>query len=178
MGQRFGGKTMRKIIDPQMKIREIAIADIQIDLQSRDEIPKVLIGLQKLYCDRSLRKKVFEAFKDRVPDNVCPDKGRRGMNLRTIPVLGVIRLICNRDYDRLTDIVDNHITLRMMSGFFPHQESISALLYRRLKTISGCSNPQSLIKSIKSQSTAVTTSLGTQTCLTVAATPSYVTLHF
>lgn len=90
---------MRKIIEPQMKIGEIAIADIQIDLKSRDEIPKVLIGLQELYCDRTLRKKVFEALKDQVPEKVCPDKGRRGMNLWTVLVLGVLRLVCCQDYD-------------------------------------------------------------------------------
>ena len=82
-----------------MKIGEIAIADIQIDLKSRDEIPKVLIGLQELYCDRTLRKKVFEALKDQVPEKVCPDKGRRGMNLWTVLVLGVLRLVCCQDYD-------------------------------------------------------------------------------
>ncbi|MDM8556814.1 hypothetical protein QUF75_18970 [Desulfococcaceae bacterium HSG7] len=90
---------MCKVIEPQMEIGEISIADIKIDLRSRDEIPKVLIGLQELYCDRSLRKKVFEALKDMVPEKVNPDKGRRGMNLWTILVLGVLRLICNRDYD-------------------------------------------------------------------------------
>jgi len=82
-----------------MKIGEIAIADIQIDLKSRDAIPKVLIGLQELYCDRTLRKKVFEALKDQVPEKVCPDKGRRGMNLWTVLVLGVLRLVCCQDYD-------------------------------------------------------------------------------
>ena len=107
---------MRKIIEPQMKIGEIAIADIQIDLKSRDEIPKVLIGLQELYCDRTLRKKVFEALKDQVPEKVCPDKGRRGMNLWTVLVLGVLRLVCCQDYDWLTEIADNHITLRLMPG--------------------------------------------------------------
>ncbi len=107
---------MRKVIEPQMGIGEIAIADIQIDLQSRDEIPKVLIGLQELYCDRSLRKKVFEAFKDLVPEKVNPNKGRRGMCLWTILILGVLRLVCNWDYDKLTEIADNHITLRLMLG--------------------------------------------------------------
>jgi hypothetical protein len=86
------------------------------DLQSRDEIPKVLIGLQELYCHRSLRKKVFEALKDLIPDNVNQNKGRRGMNLWTILVLGVLRLVCNWDYDKLTEIADNHITLRLMLG--------------------------------------------------------------
>ncbi len=116
MRQRFRVKTMREIIVPQMKIGEIAIADIQIDLQSRDEIPKVLIGLQELYCDRSLRNKVFEALKDQVPEEINPDKGRRGMNLWTILVLGVLRLVCNWDYDKLTEIANNHITLHLMLG--------------------------------------------------------------
>ncbi len=116
MRQRFGGVTMRKVIEPQMEIGEIAIADIQIDLQSRDEIPKVLIGLQKLYCDRSLRMKIFEALKDLVPEEVNPNKGRRGMNLWTILVLGVLRLVCCWDYDKLTEIANNHITMRLMLG--------------------------------------------------------------
>ncbi len=48
---------MRKVIEPQMKIGEVSIADIQFDLRSRDEIPKVLIGLHsgnllRPYCSR------------------------------------------------------------------------------------------------------------------------------
>ena len=99
MRQRFGGVKMRKVIEPQMKIGEVSIADIRIDLKSRDEIPKVLIGLQELYCDRSLRKKVFDALKDLVPEEVSPYKGRKGMCFWTILVLGVLRLVCNWDYD-------------------------------------------------------------------------------
>ncbi len=99
MRQSFGGVTMRKAIEPQMKIGEISIEDIQIDIRSRDEIPKVLIGLQEIYRDRSLRTKVFEALKDLIPENISPDKGRRGMCLQTILVLGVLRLVCNWDYD-------------------------------------------------------------------------------
>ena len=37
---------MRKVIDLQMKISEIAIKDIEFDLKSRDEITKLLIGIQ------------------------------------------------------------------------------------------------------------------------------------
>ncbi len=44
----FGGKTMRKVMEPQMTIGEVSIPDIEFDLRSRDEIPKVLIGLQEL----------------------------------------------------------------------------------------------------------------------------------
>ena len=50
---------MRKVIEPQMTIGEVSIADIEFDLRSRDEIPKLLIGLQEIYCDPPVRKKVF-----------------------------------------------------------------------------------------------------------------------
>ena len=33
---------MRKVIEEQMKIGEVSIADIQFDLSSRDEMPKLL----------------------------------------------------------------------------------------------------------------------------------------
>ncbi len=118
MRQSFGDESMRKAIEPQMLIGEIPIADIQIDLRSRDEIPKVLIGLQAIYCCRPVREKVFEALKDLIPENVCLNKGRRGMNLWTILVLGVIRLVCNWDFDKLTEIANNHTTLRLMSGHY------------------------------------------------------------
>ncbi|MCP4704231.1 MAG: hypothetical protein GY865_06455 [candidate division Zixibacteria bacterium] len=107
---------MRKVIEPQMTIGEVSIADIEFDLRSRDEIPKLLIGLQAIYCDRNVREKVFEALKDLVPDKVNPDIGRRGMNLWTILVLGVLRLNCNWNFDKLTEIANNHITLRLMLG--------------------------------------------------------------
>jgi len=99
MRQSFGGVTMRKVIEPQMTIGEISIVDIQFDLLSRDEIPKVLIGLQEICCDRPVREKAFESLKDLLPEKVSPDKGRKGMCFWTILVSGVLRLVCNRDYD-------------------------------------------------------------------------------
>ncbi len=63
---------MRKMIEPQMQIGEAAIEDVEIDLRSRDEIPKVLIGLQEIYRDSSVRAKVFEALADLVPRQCQP----------------------------------------------------------------------------------------------------------
>jgi len=122
MRQRFGGETMRKVIEPQMEIGEISIPDVQIDLTSRDEIPKLLIGLQELYRDQSLRKKVFEALKDLIRPDINPNRGRKGMNLWTILVLGVLRLNCNWDFDKLVEIANNHLTLRLMLGHSPFGE--------------------------------------------------------
>jgi hypothetical protein len=107
---------MRKIIDMQMKIGELAIKDIEFDLRSRDEIPELLMGLQSIHLNRKIRDRVFEVLLDIVPEDVDPNNGRSGMNLWKILVLGTLRLSCNWDYDKLMDIANNHRTLRLMLG--------------------------------------------------------------
>ena len=49
---------MRKLIDMQMKIGEVDISKIEFDLRSRDEIPKLLMGLQGIFCNLEIREKV------------------------------------------------------------------------------------------------------------------------
>ena len=107
---------MRKIIDMQMKIGELAIKDIEFDFRSRDEIPELLMGLQSIYCNRRVRDRVFEILLDIVPEDVDSNNGRSGMDLWKILVLGTLRLSCNWDYDKLMDIANNHRTLRLMLG--------------------------------------------------------------
>ncbi len=46
---------MRKIIDMQMKIGETAIAGIKFNPKCRNGIPKLLRGLQAIYCNREVR---------------------------------------------------------------------------------------------------------------------------
>ncbi|GAH33277.1 unnamed protein product, partial [marine sediment metagenome] len=85
---------MRKIIDMQMKIGEVDISKIEFDLRSRDEIPKLLIGLQSIFCNPETRAQVFKVLMELVPDNVDPNNGRKGMDLWRILVLGTLRLSC------------------------------------------------------------------------------------
>jgi hypothetical protein len=107
---------MRKVIDMQMKIGELAIQNIEFDPRSRDEIPELLMGLKNIYCNREVRKRVFDVLMDIVPDDVDINNGRSGMDLWKILVLGTLRLSCNWDYDKLLDIANNHRTLRLMLG--------------------------------------------------------------
>ena len=107
---------MRKVIDMQMKIGEVNISEIDFDLRSRDEIPKLLMGLQAIFCNLEIREKVFKVLMELIPDNVDPNNGRNGMDLWTILVLGSLRLVCNWDYDKLMDIANNHKKLRLMLG--------------------------------------------------------------
>jgi len=107
---------MRKVIQPQMKVGEIAIPHIEFDLHSRDEVPKLLMGLQSIYSNSEIRDKVFKVLMDLVPENVDPNNGRSGMDLWKILVLGTLRLCCNWDYDKLLENANNYRTLRLMLG--------------------------------------------------------------
>lgn len=107
---------MRQVIELQMKIGEKSIEDIEFDYRSRDEIPKLLRGLQAIYVNEVVRNQVFEALTELVPKGVNPNNGRKGMDLWKIFVLGTLRLNCNWDYDKLHDIANNHKRVREMLG--------------------------------------------------------------
>ena len=99
---------MRKVIENQLKIGQVDISNIEIDINCRDEIPQLLIGLKAIYSDRKLRDEVFEILKGIVPQNVYASNGRPGMDLWKILVLGTLRLNCSWDYDKLHNIANNH----------------------------------------------------------------------
>ena len=107
---------MRQVQNNQIKIGEILIPDVKISLTSRDEIPKILIGLQQMYNNSIIRKKVFKILEASISDKINPNTGRPGMYLWAILVLGIIRLNCNWDYDKLEEIANNHKTLRQILG--------------------------------------------------------------
>jgi len=107
---------MRKIIEMQLEFGQADIPNIAIDLQSRDEIPQLLLGLQSLYSDRSVRKKVFSILEDIIPEDVDTRNGRPGMDLWKVLVLGTLRLNCNWDYDKTHEMANNHKTMREFMG--------------------------------------------------------------
>lgn len=107
---------MRNIVNPQKKLGQKDISKIQFDLRCRDEIPKVLMGLQQLYCNLEIREKVFEALLKLIPPNIDIDNGRQGMELWKIFVLGSVKINCNWDYDKIHDIANNHEKVREMLG--------------------------------------------------------------
>jgi len=107
---------MRRIRDEQMKIGEVAVSKIALDVKSRDEIPKLLMGLQHIYCTPEIREQVFAILEEIIPPKTSKKNGRLGMDLWNILVLGTIRLNCDWDYDKLREMADNHKTLRQMIG--------------------------------------------------------------
>ncbi len=113
---------MRKRIEEQMIIGEIEIADIRINLRSRDEIPKTLLGIQEIYNDKDLLSSIFNILESEIKPEVAKNFGRPGMELWKILVLGVIRLVCNIDYDKLHEYANEHLTIRKFLGHSPFDE--------------------------------------------------------
>ncbi|MEN8261308.1 MAG: ISNCY family transposase, partial [Pseudomonadota bacterium] len=115
---------MRTVLSPQMSIGQTDIADIELDLSSRDDIPQILLGLQHIYTTPPLCDAVFEILQEVVPKKVGKDKeeavrtdtGRPRMDQWKILVLGTVRLVLDADYDRMQELANQHRTIREMLG--------------------------------------------------------------
>jgi len=116
---------MRNVFSPQLSFGQTEIADIKIDISSRDDIPVILLGLQHIYTTEPLKKAVFKILNEIAPKKtdsegnlqvVSNDKGRPGMDQWAILVLGCLRLGLNTDFDRILELANQHKTLREMLG--------------------------------------------------------------
>ena len=113
---------MREIIKPQLQLGEQDIGAIVIDARSRDDIPRLLRGLQHIYTSPELREQVFAILAEVLPMRadgegaVSPATGRPGMTQWSMLVLGTLRLGLNADYDRITELANQHRTVRQMLG--------------------------------------------------------------
>jgi len=107
---------MRIVFNPQMQFGCVDISNITFDQKSRDDMPQVLRGLQYIYSNLDLRAEVFKILEDAIAPEKNKKNGRPGMELWKILVLAVVRLNLNIDYDRLHELVNNHVVMRQMMG--------------------------------------------------------------
>lgn len=136
---------MRVVRNAQMELGEIDVSQIKFDLRSRDDIPKILRGLQHLYMNEELRQSVFALLESDIAPKVNKRTGRPGMTLWSILVCGVLRLDLNADYDRLHELVNQHKTLREMLGHHLYDEDKS-YAYQTLVDNVGLLTPELLDK--------------------------------
>lgn len=106
---------MRKNFDFQLTLNQTPVHEVVIPLNSRDELPPILMGLQYIYKNPELREKVFSILKQKITDSK-KKTGRQGMNLWEILVLAVVRLGLDCNYDRLEDLANHHILIRQITG--------------------------------------------------------------
>lgn len=109
---------MRQTINSQMQLGEVDISAITFNPKSRDDIPRLLRGLQYIWTTPELRNQVFQVLEHMIP--ASRNNGRPGMDLWKILVFGTLRLVTNCDYDRLQELANEHGTLRKMLGHGPY----------------------------------------------------------
>ena len=89
---------MRVVQSQQVTIGEVDVSKITFDPKSRDDIPKLLRGLQHLYMQTDLRAAVFDLLNQRISPSVDKTNDRPGITLWSILVCGVIRLAACRTF--------------------------------------------------------------------------------
>ena len=119
---------MRQLISPQIPLGTIDIAAIELDPRSRDDIPRLLRGLQYIYMTPAVNAEVFALLAEIVPlkadgTPVSTETGRPGMTQWQILVLGTLRLGLNADYDRIQELANQHRTVRQMLGLSDFTEA-------------------------------------------------------
>lgn len=107
---------MRVFKNTQKKIGEINIAEIKLDKKSKDDIPRLLLGLQHLYSDKEVREKVMEILMTKLLPKVDKGNGRKGMEMWNIFVLHVLKTGANLDYCRLREYANSHREVRAFLG--------------------------------------------------------------
>ncbi len=107
---------MRTVFQTQMMIGTVPIEEIELDLKSRDDVIAYLYGLQQIFKDPRIRKKLFTALDSGYNPVVRKDRGRPGMDLWRVLVLAGLRQAIHCDYDRLALLANGLKVLRQMMG--------------------------------------------------------------
>ncbi len=122
---------MRKVINPQLELGSVPIEAIDINPQSRDDIPAVLKGIQFIYSSKDLRDRIFSLLKEelfrpqdggqdageaKAVSGLDPNNGRPGMDLWAVLVLALVKQGLGCDFDRLAELASKHLDLRQMLG--------------------------------------------------------------
>jgi hypothetical protein len=97
-------------IQPHLDI--VPIEKIRIPTNSRDQLAPILLALQWIYSTPEISRQIFELLEAKILPGKSKDKGRPGLDLWQILVLGIVRNARNCDYDELEDLASHHTLIR------------------------------------------------------------------
>jgi transposase, IS5 family len=109
---------MRQRFNPEPDFQITPIEKILLPLQSRDELPPLLAGLQWIWTHPTLKTEILALLEARILGGK-KETGRTGMDLWQILVLGVVRLGLDADWDRMEHLANYDLLLRQMLGMCP-----------------------------------------------------------
>tara|TARA_R110002049_G_scaffold304250_1_gene499316 strand:+ start:70 stop:594 length:525 start_codon:yes stop_codon:yes gene_type:complete len=117
-------KKIRKRFELCPQLGSLPIAEVNIPLKSRDELPPVLLALQTIFADEAYHEKMFSIVEPIVRKGK-KQTGREGMAIWEVIVLSVIRLTLDTNYDRLLWIANHDKCVRELMGIEPNDFGFS-----------------------------------------------------
>ena len=121
---------MRQRFEVQLALGAVPIERVEIPTRTRDELPPTLAALQWVFTTPQVSSEVFRLLEDRLLRN-DRSKGRPGMDLWQILVLGVVRLTLDLNYDRLHHVANYDSLVRQLLG----QPAFDTTLQFKLSTL-------------------------------------------
>jgi IS5 family transposase len=106
---------MRHPFQAQPDLQITPIEKIRLPLNSRDQLPPILAGLQWIWMHPTLKGEIFALLEAKILAGKKAT-GRTGMDLWQILVFGVVRLGLDADWDRLEHMANYDTLLRQMLG--------------------------------------------------------------
>ena len=82
--------------ETQFKLGQSSLSKIKLDYTSRDDITRLLLGLQSIPLNKEAQAKIFQILEKRI---TVKSMDRSGMSLWRILVLGLLRQVINADYE-------------------------------------------------------------------------------
>ena len=116
---------MRTTFEKNLQLFHVPIEELQINEQSRDDIPRLLSGLKALYCDEQSRHAVLAHMEAKHSERASLENGRPGMSFWQVLVLGILKQGLNCDFDRLEEM-RRHSDIRIMLQCPDHAQSDGA----------------------------------------------------
>ena len=99
-----------------MKIDDIGIENIELDLKSRDDVPYLLRGLKHLYTDPSLRDQLFTLLEKELVPDVNDQLYHPRLQLWRTLVIAVMKGGLDCSFGYIHDMVNNHSSIREFLG--------------------------------------------------------------
>lgn len=121
---------MRQRFEVQLALGAVPIERVEIPTRTRDELPPTLAALQWVFTTPQVSHEVFKLLENQLLRN-DRSKGRPGMDLWQILVLGVVRLTLNLNYDRLHHVANYDSLVGQLLG----QPAFDTTLQFKLSTL-------------------------------------------
>lgn len=103
---------MRRNFQIQPDLNIVPIEKIHIPTKGRDQLAPIFRALQWIHATPEVNRPIFDLLEQKILPDKSNDRGRPGLDLWQILVLGIVRHARDCDYDELEDLATHHSLVR------------------------------------------------------------------